>query len=112
MGADLHVKGVDQQKYLDDALTFLAKHGKPPSLDVTHLRDSDEIPAYIVNELRSDVMSPMHAALVADSLELQARGGIDDTRTRISALEAANWIRHWSGNKYDTDTEYHIKGIH
>lgn len=107
MGASLHVKGVSNQDYVDNPLEFKSKYGAEPSIDVTVLRDSDDVPRHVQKVLLDDVIRRDTALLVADSLELGIRMEILSGYERRRAWKLVWWLRTWA--------ETHgcsIKGIH
>ena len=104
MGADMHA-AVDQQEYLDDPLGFMSEYGAPPSIDVTVLRDSDEVPETVKDMLYWD-LDPSQAGELAAKLCLLRLEGLPQTEG-LATLYLEAWLMRWAC-EHDSD----ISGIH
>ena len=96
MGADLHAVDADQQEYLDEPLQFLSEHGRPPSVDVTLIRDNMGELGAGAELLYMDEMEPAAALALADSLDGSRDRGLDDPLDlRVEGV--VHWLRVWAG---------------
>lgn len=92
MGADLRIKEVDNEDYLEDPHEVMSQIGEVPSIDVTKLRDDDDIPSYIKDPLHAAYISPNEALLIADSLEKHTRDR--DVTDLAYYTTVIGWLRH------------------
>lgn len=92
MGADLRLKEVDNDEYLSDPLDVMSRIGEVPSIDVTKLRDDDDIPDYVKDPLYAAYISPNEALLIADSLEKHTQHR--DVQDSAYYTTVIGWLRH------------------
>ncbi len=106
MSADIHVDGIDFNKYLNDTEAFLTEYDYKPSFDVTWLRDSTRIPEHTTETLYNDTLSPREVLLVADALHYirMDHSILPDELEPLDDLII--WLRYWGENGYS------ISGMH
>lgn len=90
-----------QEQYLENPIVFIAEYGMQPGHDVTALRDSEDMPDHLKDQLHAD-MYPNEARVFADALLLNT----DETTLGWRMRHLALWLRSWSNQNFS------VEGIH